>query len=328
MANQNARKILCFGEALIDFLAEPGRDARAPQRFVRYAGGAPANAAFAIARLGGNAAFVGMLARDMFGDFLLESLHGAGVNTDYVARTDAARTALAFVALGADGERRFSFYRPPSADLLFRARNFHADCFANAAIFHVCSNSLTERDIARATLAGIRRARATGVMVSCDLNLRLNLWPADADPYPRLWRVLHKTDFVKLSAEELAFLAVPLGGEEAVFAKLWRGAARLVIVTDGAEPIRCVSREGRHSFPAFSVNALDTTAAGDAFAGGFLYWLCAEGIGADELIGDPMRFEPGIRFAAACGAIAVTRHGAFAAMPTREEVRALLEAQT
>lgn len=329
MANQGAKKILCFGEALIDFLAESqGNDSRTPQRYLRQAGGAPANVAVAVARLGGDGAFAGMLARDMFGDFLLESLHAAGVDTACVVRTDAAPTALAFVELDENGERRFSFYRPPAADLLFRPLHFRAGCLEEAAVFHVCSNSLTEKGIARTTFAGMRRTRRVGAAVSVDLNLRPNLWPPGTDPRPWLWRLLRDADLVKLSAEELAFLADPLGGETAVFAKLWKGAPRLLVVTDGARPIRCLTRDGERAFPAFIVDAVDTTAAGDAFAGGFLCWFCEEGIGVEDLVGDPVRIEAGVRFAAACGALAVTRHGAFSAMPTREEVQAFLDERT
>src|SRR5437868_7004314 len=113
-------KIACFGEALIDFLARPGAAPAEPTAFLQFAGGAPANVAVAAARLGAHSAFVGMLGADMFGDFLLASLGEAGVDTSGIVRTAAAPTALAFVQLDADGERSFSFYRPPAADLLFR----------------------------------------------------------------------------------------------------------------------------------------------------------------------------------------------------------------
>ncbi|WP_241240392.1 PfkB family carbohydrate kinase, partial [Xanthomonas vesicatoria] len=124
--------------------------------FAQYAGGAPANVAVAVARLGGAAHFVGMLGRDMFGDFLLQSLQQSGVATDGIVRTDQAKTALAFVALDDAGERSFSFYRPPAADLLFRPEHFAADGFTQAAVLHVCSNSMTEPEIAQCTLDGMR----------------------------------------------------------------------------------------------------------------------------------------------------------------------------
>ena len=178
------RGILCFGEALIDFLARPGDTPDAPRAFLQYAGGAPANVAVAAARLGGDAQFVGMLGAGMFGDFLLGSLRDAGVGTAGIVRTDQAKTALAFVALDDDGERSFSFYRPPAADLLFRDEHFVPAMFDGAASFHACSNSLTEPGIAEATLAGMCRARDAGALASVDLNLRPALWPKDADPHP------------------------------------------------------------------------------------------------------------------------------------------------
>ena len=322
--------VVCFGEALVDLLAEPSKDPAAPQHFVRYAGGAPANVAVAVARLGTPAAFVGMLAEDALGDFLLQSLAAAGVSTRYLARTGAANTALALVSLDANGERRFSFYRPPAADLLFRARHFHDACFADAALFHACSNSLTEAAIAEVTLEGMRRAHTAGALVSFDMNLRRNLWPEAADPRPRIWQALHKAELVKLSAAELEFLAEPLGGEAAVFDKLWRGCTQWLWVTDADAPIRHFTRAGNGTLPAFSVRCVNATAAGDAFVGGMLSWMARDKVRAAGLmdwLADAARVRNALRFAAACGALAVTRHGAFDAMPTLTEVQRFLEAQ-
>jgi len=200
-------KVVCFGEALIDMLTQPWHAPDAPYAFVPYAGGAPANVAAAAARLGADAHFVGMLGEDMFGDFLLDSLTAAGVGTSGIVRTDKAKTALAFVALDGKGERSFSFYRPPSADLLFTCDDFRADGFDDVGSFHVCSNSLTEDTIAKTTFNGMARARAAGAVVSLDLNLRPALWPADTDPTPRLWQALESADLVKLAQDELDYLA-------------------------------------------------------------------------------------------------------------------------
>ena len=321
-------RIVCFGEALIDFLGEPPTDPSQPRAFLQQAGGAPANVAVAVARLGGNADFVGMLGADMFGDFLLESLRAAGVGIRHVQRTSEARTALAFVSLDAEGERSFSFYRPPAADLLFREMHFADDAFAAAQVFHVCSNSLTEAEIAQTTQSGIRRAHAAGALVSFDMNLRQALWPVETDPAPRLWSVLAAADIVKLSAEEFAFIAAPLGGEAAALEGIWAGPAQLVIVTDGARPLRWFVRHRSGSLPALAVRAVDTTAAGDAFTGGVLQRLVEHGVGVSSLrafVADTDALEETLRFAAACGALAVTRRGAFAAMPNRQEVDALLK---
>jgi fructokinase len=324
------QRIVCFGEALIDFLARPTQAPDEPRAFLQYAGGAPANVAVAVARLGGRADFVGMLGADMFGDFMLESLRAARVGVDYSLRTDAARTALAFVALDAEGERSFSFYRPPAADLLFRAEHYQAECFVDAAAFHVCSNSLTEDAIAATTLQGVARARAAGMLVSFDMNLRPALWPHDADPHARLWDVLKEADLVKLARVELDYLAEPLGDERGVMARLWEGQAKVVIVTDGAAPIRWFTRDAAGQVASFRVRALDTTAAGDAFVGGLLYRLAerhVDGAGLSSFVRDAESVEGALRFAAAVGGLTVTRHGAFAAMPALAEVEQLLREQ-
>ncbi|MEG2806100.1 carbohydrate kinase [Stenotrophomonas sp.] len=324
-------KIVCFGEILIDLLAQPPASADTPRAFLQYAGGAPANVAVAAARLGADTHFAGMLGQDMFGDFLADSLAQAGVATDCIVRTDAAKTALAFVALDAHGERSFSFYRPPSADLLFRAAHFHPNCFAGTRSFHVCSNSLTEADIAQATLDGMRRARAAGAMVSLDLNLRPALWPAGVDPLPRLWDALALAELVKLSREELDYLAAAqAGGAEAVIARLLAAQAQAVVVTDGAAPIRWHTRQAQGVLTGFRVQTVDSTAAGDAFVGGLLFGIGERG-GDGEAFAtfcqDPAALTAAIRFGAAVGALAVTRKGAFAAMPSLEEVHQLLQQQ-
>ena len=326
---RTAPAILCFGEALIDFLALPSEaEAGANgRRFLEQAGGAPANVAVGIVRLGGNARFAGMLSSDMFGDFLLAQFTRFGVDTRFIRRTDQARTALAFVSLDAHGERSFNFYRPPAADLLFRPGDFDPDAFAGLGAFHVCSNSLTEAASADTTLHGMRQAAAADVLVSMDLNLRPALWPDGADPGPMLWRALELAQLVKLSAEELEVLSRD-GGEQAVIARLFSHAARAVLVTDGPAPIRWFTRASSGTAPAFTVDAVDTTAAGDAFVAGLLLRLVERGVDGSRLAA---AFEDAslrvdlLQHAAAAGALATTRHGAFAAMPDRAQLRALLE---
>ena len=298
--------IVCFGEILIDLLAQPPASADTPRAFLQYAGGAPANVAVAAARLGAKTQFVGMLGRDMFGDFLADSLVEHGVGTDYIVRTDAAKTALAFVALDASGERSFSFYRPPAADLLFRDSDFQAACLDSAQCFHVCSNSLTEPGIAEATFAGMDRARAAGAVVSLDLNLRPALWPANEDPTPRLWQALERADLVKLSREELDYLAAPLGndGEATVLRRLLAAQARWVIVTDGAATLHWYTRDNHGTVTSFRVATVDTTAAGDAFVGGVLVGLLERGgagAGFAAFCQDPEAITATLRFGAAVG---------------------------
>ena len=315
-------EVLCFGEALMDMLAEPAGSYRP------YAGGAPANVAVALAKLGVDSAFVGMLAEDAFGDLLLKSLGAVGVSTAQVVRTQDANTALAFISLDAQGERRFSFYRPPAADLLFRAEHFKPEAFKQAAAFHCCSNSLTEPSIAEATMEGVRLARAAGALVSVDMNYRPGLWPTHADARPRIWSLLGQADVVKLSASELTYLAEPMQGEQAAIAKLWEGHARWLLITDGPGLIRHLTRDMEDTASTYEVKSINTTGAGDAFVAGILASLVetrAEGL--DTFLANEEQVDGALRFAAACGALAVTRHGAFEAMPSRAEVEDLMEQQ-
>lgn len=321
--------IVCFGEALIDFLAlppEPGQ----PRHFVEFAGGAPANVSASVARLGGHARFVGMFGRDMFGEFLMSQLRAFDVDTRFAVHTSQARTALAFVSLDEEGERSFSFYRPPAADLLFRVEHYRGECFVDAAVMHVCSNSLTEPEIAQTTVAGMQLAREHGALVSMDLNLRPSLWPEGSDPAPRLWQALAEADVIKLCRSEADFLIRRAGHHEAMLQRLWQGHARLVLITDGGKPIRWHTRDAQGEVPAFRVSAVDTTAAGDAFVAGLLLRLVQRGVSADtfdDWLGDATAIADALRHAAAAGALAATKHGAFAAMPRREDIEQLLRDQ-
>lgn len=320
------RPILCFGEALIDLHAS-GVDAQGfAASFIPFAGGAPANVAVAVARLGGNARFAGKLSTDRFGDFLLAELQRAGVGTADVMRTADAPTALALVTLDAAGERSFIFHRERTADLQFRPGDFRAGAFDDVAVFHVCSNCLTEPVIADATREGMQRAQRAGALVSFDLNLRPALWPAGVDALPRVWPALHLADVVKLSAEEFAWLAPD--GEEAALDRLWRGHARLLVVTDGARPMRWFHPDAEGELPGYAVTVVDSTAAGDAFVGGLLCRLAeldATLDRIDRLVSKLPRLHAMLRFAAACGALTVTRQGSFAAMPSGAEVLDFME---
>jgi fructokinase len=317
--------VCCFGEALIDF---HGSTSGSAPTFTAHAGGAPANVAVAVARLGGPSTFVGMFGRDVFGDLLLRELAEARVEISHARRTDAANTALAFVSHAANGERDFTFYRPPAADLLFRDADFDPAVFVADTLFHAGSCSMTEPESAATTLQGMARARAAGALVSYDMNLRPPLWPRGEDPAPTIWRALLLADFIKLSAEELAFLAGSCDGEGAVLARLWNANAKLAVVTDGGHAVRWFTPRANGERSSFPVLAVDTTGAGDAFVGGCLHQFAKAGLDAASLAAfaeDSAWLEATLRFASGCGALAVTRAGSFAAMPTRAEVDAFLE---
>ncbi len=194
--------LLAFGEALIDFLSEGGE----PEKFIKFPGGAPANVAVAFSKLGGQSHFCGMLGKDMFGDYLLKSLTAEQVDTRYCKQTSKAKTGLAFVSLDDVGERSFSFYRPPAADLLFTEQDFKVEAFRQTSIFHICSNSLTEDAIYNTTLAGLKLAEIENCLRSFDINLRLNLWQDTEFTNIRIWKCIEHSDVIKLSKEEMDYL--------------------------------------------------------------------------------------------------------------------------
>ncbi|MCG6658092.1 carbohydrate kinase [Halomonas campisalis] len=319
--------VIAFGEALVDMLSSRLGETAADEveTFTPYAGGAPANVAVACARLGVPSRFLGMLGEDHFGDFLARELGAHGVDTAGVVRTREARTALAFVSRDADGERTFDFYRPPAADLLYRLAHLPAGVFAEPAIVHFCTNSLTEPAIAETTLAMAEMARRAGCLVSVDANLRHNLWDSGAADISLVTRLLDDADLVKLSREELDFLRAD-HAEDAWLAERLAAGVKVIVITDGAKEVvlKGVGLETPVAPP--KVQAVDTTAGGDAFIGGLLAEL-ADRLGATGIDSDWHHdtdfLVRAVDVACRCGAHAVTHPGAYAALPTREDLARL-----
>jgi fructokinase len=315
-------RLIAFGEALVDMLSSRLGSSTAQETFTPYAGGAPANVAVACARLGVPSQFLGMLGRDRFGDFILEELASHGVDVAHVARTHEAKTALAFVSRDASGERRFDFYRPPSADLLYRPEHLPEGLFDADCILHLCSNTLTEQAITATTLAVAERAAEAGALVSVDANLRANLWPEHRVDGARVTALLDRAQLIKLAREELELLRGEQSEEHYLQARLDAGA-RLVVITDGGEPVTAVTAGTRLSVKPPQVQVVDTTAAGDAFIGGLITALVEAKVTRDTLAGwaaDERRLTEAVQFATRCGAFTVTRPGSYAALPRREDL--------
>jgi fructokinase len=320
-------KVMCFGEALIDMLSNKiDKDSNDEnETFTKFAGGAPANVSVALAKLGGNSYFCGMLGSDPFGSFLYESLQHQGVKTDYVLFTEVAKTALAFVSLDKLGERSFSFYRPPSADLCFTSNDFQPNWFEKTAIFHFCSNSLTEANILEATKTGIALAKKNNALISFDVNLRTNLWGQQCDPLSVIWSVIENIDVLKVSKEELSFLC---GNhtEQDTIARLLQCECKLILISDGGNSLRWITALSQGEITPPSIDMLDATAAGDAFVGGLLFklqWYIGSVASFDDLINKQSDLCKILTFAAACGAHAASKYGAFPSLPTLSSLTAL-----
>jgi fructokinase len=315
--------VLCVGDLLIDFVpAVTGTGLIDAPAFQKAPGGAAANVAVGLARLGVNSAFMGMVGSDPFGTFLAESLREAGVDTLPLRFTAAARTALAFVSLRADGEREFLFYRHPSADMLFTPADVDTVAIDASPVLHFDSISLAGENPRAASLFAADRALAQGHLVSYDVNLRLPLWPDAAAATAGIRAGLAKAQIVKLSDDELDFLT-GRRDPEAVRELLWHDTLRLVTVTRGAAGSTWLTRTARGDVASFPVTAVDTTRAGGGFMAGLLAGLLHD----PQALAEPARLDGLCRFANAVGALTTQERGAIPSLPTRAAVEAFLAGQ-
>lgn len=307
--------VVSMGELLIDFVAlESGVSVGEASGFQKAPGGAPANVAVAVARLGHKSAFIGQVGDDPFGHYLAGVLAETGVDTSGLRFHDGARTALAFVSLAAGGERSFVFYRHPSADMLMEPKDVVMGVIEAARIFHYGSITLIGEPSRSATVAAARFARDRGLTVSYDPNLRLALWP-DADAAREgMLAGLEYAHVVKISDEELEFMT---GGSDV--APLWRGDMQLIVVTHGENGATAYTRDGQSVHqPSYRVEPVDTTGAGDGFVAGVL-------AGILEHPDNYLDHMPSIlQLANAVGAMATMRRGAIPALPLRDDVESFM----
>ncbi len=307
--------VLTLGELLIDFVPDrTGVTLGEAERFLKAAGGAPANVAVGVRRLGVDAGFIGKVGDDPFGHWLASILERDGVDVSQLRFDDAARTALAFVSLTEEGERDFMFYRHPSADQLHRADEIDLKAVADATILHHGSISLIQEPSRSATLAAIDAARGAGRLVSYDPNLRLPLWEsAEAAREGMLgpWKLAH---VIKISEEELSFLT---GSSDLEAARsLMHDELRLLTVTLGQAGVAWFAGDRSGRVDGFSVKPEDTTGAGDAFVAALLAALARE----PELASDDDALEGALRRANAYAALTTTRPGAIPALPSADEL--------
>ncbi|XP_017980784.1 PREDICTED: probable fructokinase-5 isoform X2 [Theobroma cacao] len=246
-ASLNPQLIVSFGEMLIDFVPDvAGASLAESSAFLKAPGGAPANVACAIKKLGGNSAFIGKFGDDEFGHMLVDVLKKHGVNTDGICFDPHARTALAFVTLKRNGEREFTFYRNPSADMLLKESDLKISMIKQAKIFHYGSISLISEPCRSAHMAAMKAAGEAGVFLSYDPNVRLPLWPSPQAARDGILSIWNYADFIKVSDDEVAFLTQGDPGREDVVLSLWHQNLKLLIVTDGEKGCRYFTKdEGR-----------------------------------------------------------------------------------
>ena len=311
-------KIFCIGEMLIDFICtDIDTDLANGEGFRKHAGGAPANVAAAIAKLGGSAGFIGSVGDDPFGSFLRRSVIETGVDDSMMISTAAAPTTLAFVSLKADGERDFVFNRGADAELGLGDINLEE--IEKAKIVHFGSaTALLEGRLRETYLELIDLCREKNIFVSFDPNYRIDLWRNNEDEFKSLsLQCISKSDFIKLSEEELYLLS---GCDElhAAVDALPRPEFSILCITLGSRGT-LVDAGSRRIIESVRIKSIDSTGAGDAFTGACLL-KAAEIPDAFSLSSDETALNDIIAFSNKVGAIVCTKLGAISAIPTLAEV--------
>lgn len=320
--------LLSYGEILVDFLPADS----ASFQYTPLAGGAPANVAVAFAKLGGNSFFAGGISTDNFGSFLNKALIKEGVNTKYTVSFKNTNTAIVLVSLDDCGERSFNFYRQASADTKFNEEHINKIDWDDINIFHFCSNTMTDELMFSSTQYTIDKAKEKNTFISFDVNLRQQLWRDIDQLSTRVDKGLGKSDLVKLSKDEAIYLAKQkqMSIQNYLDYILTLGD-KLIIITNGSDDIQVKSAHFSSFIQVPTIQAIDTTAAGDSFIAGFLYALTqvsvrdnhlkisSAGILKNSLL-DIKIVTKAVLFAAKCGAFTCQKKGAFEALPALKDL--------
>lgn len=317
--------VIALGELLIDFTQNGVSEQGNPLLEVNP-GGAPCNVLAMLQKLGKSTAFVGKVGDDMFGRQLREVAGAAGIDLTHLAMDPAAHTTLAFVQTFANGDRDFSFYRDPGADMLLTADEVPADNIARCRIFHFGTLSMTHPDVREATKKAVACAKSASVLVSFDPNLRPPLWKDPEDAKTQISWGLGQCDVLKIADNELEFMTGQTDFDKgaAILQKQYPNI-RLLNVTAGADGSYSYYEGKRVFVPAVRLGGtIETTGAGDTFCACVLNFVLEHGI--NGLTGDALSAM--LRFANAAAYIVTTRKGAIRSMPERADVERLLDRYT
>lgn len=320
------KKLIAIGEALIDFIPQQsGVGLKEVQGFTPKVGGAPANVCGAFTKLGGQSMMLTKLGKDAFGDRIVEELEGHGIDVSHILRTKEANTALAFVSLAADGNREFSFYRKPSADMLLEPEEVQENWFDEGFALHFCSVDLIPSPMKEAHRKAIELASQKGSMISFDPNVRFPLWESKEALRETILEFIPKAHVLKISDEELEFITGFTTIEEAKDI-LFQGNVKLVIFTKGGDGAEAHTLTRKVNVPSTRVKAVDTTGAGDGFIGSLLFKLMEAGITVEHLA-DLTEEELTIylQFANCFCRHSVLGEGAIDSYPTLEQMKAYMK---
>ena len=309
--------VVALGELLIDFAPKSVNEAGYPVLSANP-GGAPGNFLAALNQYGCKTAMIGKVGADMFGRLLIKTLQGAGIETKGILMDPGQFTTLAFVSLDPNGNRDFSFARKPGADTCLRPEEVDESLIANARVFHFGTLSLTNEPAASATRRAIALAKAHGLLISLDPNLRKPLWNTEAEAKAAMAWSLQQADIVKISDEEIAFLwgLTPEAGARKLLEEY---GVFLVYVTMG--PKGCYAATAAHQITEpgpGGIRVVDTTGAGDIFGGSAMSQLLQCKKAPDELTEAELRHI--VRFACTAASLSTQKHGGISSVPEQEAV--------
>lgn len=315
--------VVALGELLVDFTYS-GKSENGMRLFEQNPGGAPANVLCALSNLGMRTAFIGKVGADMHGEFLRAVLTEKGVDTSGLITSNDTFTTLAFVELSDSGERRFSFARKPGADTCLSKEELNPALLQAGKIFHFGSLSLTDEPVRSATLEAVRAAKQAGAIISYDPNYRAPLWKSESEAVEKMRSVLSLVDVIKISDEEIGLITGTDSKEQAAAFLMEQGVS-CVIITLGKNGAYAKNKTGSAQVGVPNTPVVDTTGAGDAFWGGFLYKLAKTGL-APAALGDAELTEF-VTFANAVASLCVQKRGGIPAMPNRADVEAFVAEQ-
>ena len=308
--------VTALGELLIDF-TENGVSEQGNPIFEANPGGAPCNVLAMLSRLGHKTAFIGKVGKDFFGEQLKSAIREVGINSDYLQMDDKVHTTLALVHTYPDGDRDFSFYREPGADMMLREDEVPEELLADTKIFHFGTLSMTHEGVRRATKKAVEFAKRAGALISFDPNLRPPLWKSMEEAKEQVLYGLEQCDVLKISDNEIQWLT---GEEDYTAGVMWindRYHIPLVLVSMGKQGSRAYY-QGRmiEAMPYLRKDTVETTGAGDTFCGCVLHYVAEHSL---ENLTDADLLEM-LDFANCAASIITTKKGALRVMPAKEDI--------
>lgn len=312
--------VIALGELLIDFTMN-GQSEQGNNMFEACPGGAPCNVLALLNKMGKKTAFIGKVGKDQFGTLLRDTITEAGIDAPNLMVDENVNTTLAFVHTFPDGDREFSFYRNPGADMMLTADEVNPEVVKDTKVFHFGTLSMTHEGVREATKKAVETAKANGCLVSFDPNLRPPLWSSLDLAKEQMEYGFGKCDILKISDNEIQFVSGKEDYDEGIAYLQETYNIPLILLTMGKDGSRAYYKGMRVERPGFSVKAIETTGAGDTFCGSSLNYLVDHDFEnlTEEQLGEMLTF------ANAAAALVTTKKGAIKAMPVKEEVLELIQ---